>query len=229
MTTVLLPTALPGTSSPVDYCALPHLSNSDLTCLRDEQLGGFKAIQPLAQPQIIGAVVSQLLPDRSPARLVPGQAGGGISLLESLRHDPFCGRYLRQAERNRVVLFTDPATGLACKARLDVVHTSPKRQNALILDVKTTNARTQAQFLQSCYALDYDRQAAFYLDSLRLADTGEWQTTKRFQFVFIGVNQQAPQRLFVVEATSLPGFVEYGRKKYRFWLRKWQETNGLPD
>ena len=89
------------------------------------------------------------------------------------------------------MLFTDPTTQLACKSRLDLVYTSPKRQNALIFDFKTTSARTQAQFLQSCYDYDYDRQAAFYLDSLRYADGHEWATTKRFRFVFIGVMKQS--------------------------------------
>ncbi len=215
--------------APVDYRALPRLSNSDLTRLREEQMAGMKVSSASAQPQAIQTVFSHFLPDLTPGRLMAGKSGEADSLLKSLRHDPFCGRYLRQAERNRVVLFTDPATGLPCKARLDLVHTSAKRQRVLVLDVKTTTARTQSEFLQSCFDFDYDRQAAFYLDSLRLADSGEWRMTKRFQFVFIGVSQHTPQRLFAVEATSLPGFVEYGRKKYRFWLRKWQKTNGLPD
>ncbi|RYF64329.1 MAG: hypothetical protein EOO39_26885, partial [Cytophagaceae bacterium] len=162
-------------------------------------------------------------------------------LMDAVRRDAFCRRYLRmaergrteqeaaEAERERIVLFTDPATKLACKSRLDLVYTSPKRQNTLIFDFKTTSACTQAQFLQSCYDYDYDRQAAFYLDSLRFADGHEWATTKRFRFVFVGVMKDKPHRLFAVDATSLPGFVEYGRKKYRFWLKKWQETSGLTD
>ena len=91
--------------------------------------------------------------------------------MQTIRQDAFCRRYLRLSERERIVLSTDPTTGIACKARLDMVYTSPKRQNALIIDIKTTSARTQAQFLDSCYTYDYDRQAAFYLDSLRHADS----------------------------------------------------------
>ena len=51
----------------------------------------------------------------------------------------------------------------------------------------------------------------------------EWATTRQFRFVFIGVMKQSPYRLFAVDATSIPGFMDYGRKKYRFWLRKWRE------
>ncbi|MEZ0542885.1 PD-(D/E)XK nuclease-like domain-containing protein [Fibrella arboris] len=246
----------------LDYRVLPRISNSDLTRIKEEQSGyqfsdtrrtssfGKSFHQHLLEPETIGTVLEQLLPDLTNDRLTSGQFdkldGGPTSgLMNAIRHDPFCRRYLRMAEQGdsgrstgqerasaaqeRIVLFTDPVTQLACKSRLDLVYTSPKRQNALIFDFKTTSARTQAQFLQSCYDYDYDRQAAFYLDSLRYADGHEWATTKQFRFVFVGVMKEKPHRLFAVEATSLPGFVEYGRKKYRFWLKKWQETSGLTD
>jgi hypothetical protein len=245
----------------LDYRALPRISNSDLTRIKEEQLGyqlsatrwatertrtfGKAFHQHLLEPETVGTVLEQLLPDLTNGRLTGSELNKLDGLMDAVRHDAFCRRYLRlaertqsghsarqeaaEAQRERVVLFTDPTTQLACKSRLDLVYTSPKRQNALIFDFKTTSARTQAQFLQSCYDYDYDRQAAFYLDSLRYADQHEWATTKRFRFVFIGVMKQKPHRLFAVDATSLPGFIEYGRKKYRFWLKKWQETNGLTD
>ena len=256
----------------LDYRALPRVSNSDLTRIKEEQLAyrpsanhwnsgpgtlasrdrqttGKAFHQHLLEPETVGTVLEQLLPDLTNNRLSSIESDRGVApghskqiLMEAVWRDPFCRRYLRmagqvgatgqngaKAERERVVLFTDPTTQLACKARLDLVYTSPKRQNALIFDFKTTSARTQAQFLQSCYDYDYDRQAAFYLDSLRFADGNEWATAKQVRLVFVGVMKQQPHRLFAVEATSLPGFVEYGRKKYRFWLKKWLETNGLTD
>ena len=268
----------------LDYRALPRVSNSDLTRIKEEQLAyrpsanrwntepgtacpdaagstnrdtrttGKAFHQHLLEPETVGTVLEQLLPDLTNNRLVSTQADNIFApnpprpdpsrpdLMDAVWRDPFCRRYLRMAgqvgatdqstaksERERVVLFTDPATQLACKTRLDLVYTSPKGQNALIFDFKTTSARTQAQFLQSCYDYDYDRQAAFYLDSLRFADGNEWATTKQARFLFVGVMKQQPHRLFAVEATSLPGFIDYGRKKYRFWLKKWLETNGLTD
>lgn len=221
-----------------DYRALSRIANSDLTRLKEEQFAknspsgkpqaqfiSEKALefgrvfhQHLQEPESIGTVMAQLLPD-----LLPADTAKRQTLMHIIRQDAFCRQYLRQSERERVVLFTDPQTDLACKARLDMIYTSPKRRSALIIDVKTTSARTQAQFLQSCYQYEYDRQAAFYLDSLQYAETGEWQSTRQFRFVFIGVTKQTPHRLFAVDATALPGFVEYGRKKYRFWLRRWKE------
>nr|WP_293834042.1 PD-(D/E)XK nuclease-like domain-containing protein [uncultured Arsenicibacter sp.] len=239
-----------GTSA--DYRALPRVSNSDLTRLKEEHLGygslpsarfssekakafGRAFHQHLLEPETIGDVMGELLPD-----MAPKETQQLTSLMDTIYNDSFCKRYLQQAQKRRphmgealrehVVLFTDPVSQVECKARLDLVYTSPKRQNALVLDFKTTSARTQAQFLESCYTYDYDRQAAFYLDSLRHADAGvrSWVDTRRFRFIFVGVMKQRPYRLFAVEATSIPGFIEYGRKKYRFWLRKWQEEQESP-
>ena len=232
-----------------DYRALARVSNSDLTRLKEEHLGywsvpsarfisektkvfGRAFHQHLLEPETIGTVLEQLLPDlidpsdRPPAiadALAPAQTEQLNALMRTIRQDGFCRRYLRLSERERVVLFTEPTTGVACKARLDMVYTSPKRRNALVIDLKTTSARTQAQFLESCYRYDYDRQAAFYVDSLRYAQQNDWATTRQFRFVFIGVMKQRPHRLFAVDATSIPGFLDYGRKKYRFWLRKWRD------
>ncbi|MFD2570981.1 PD-(D/E)XK nuclease-like domain-containing protein [Spirosoma soli] len=225
-----------------DYRALQRVSNSDLTRLKEEHLGywsvpsarfipekakvfGRAFHQHLLEPETIGTVMQQLLPDMTPDNgvLAPKQTEQLATLMQTIRQDAFCRRYLRLSERERVVLFTDPVSQVACKSRLDMVYTSPKRRNALIIDVKTTSARTQSQFLESCYTYDYDRQAAFYIDSLRHADSADWATTRQFRFVFIGVMKQRPHRLFAVDATSIPNFIDYGRKKYRFWLRKWRE------
>jgi PDDEXK-like domain of unknown function (DUF3799) len=247
----------------MDYREIPRVSNSDLTRFKEEQLGfgpgrsippanlerakifGRAFHQHLLEPETIGAVLQQFLPDLLAPQLTDQDTAKLQTLTKTIKHDAFCQRYLRKAERERVVLWTDPHTRIECKSRLDVVYTSPKRRNALILDFKTTSARTQAQFLQSCYDYDYDRQAAFYLDGLlnaepvsaddtrnatnRLLFPGEWATTRQFRFVFVGIMKQSPNRIFAVDATSIPGFVDYGRKKYRFWLRKWQEENNKAD
>ncbi|GAB4011441.1 hypothetical protein GCM10028808_25010 [Spirosoma migulaei] len=229
------------------YRALPRVSNSDLTRLKEEHLGywstpstrfipektkvfGRAFHQHLLEPETVGTVLSQLLPDMTDMNaLAPAQTKQLQTLMQTIRQDGFCRRYLRQSDRERVVLSMEPTTGIPCKARLDLVYTSPKRRNALIIDLKTTSARTQAQFLESCYTYDYDRQAAFYVDSLRHADSGEWDATRQFRFVFVGVMKQRPHRLFAVDASSIPGFLDYGRKKYRFWLRKWQEERAQPE
>lgn len=227
---------------PSSYHLIPRVSNSDLTRLKEEYLGygtipsarwypetartfGRAFHSHLLEPESVGGVIRQLLPD-----LAPSDSDKLDTLTDRIRRDPFCRRYLNgTSQRERIVLFTDPETGVACKSRIDLLHTSPKRRSALILDFKTTSARSQSQFLQSCYDYDYDRQAAFYLDALRYAESGEWADTRRFRFVLIGVQKQRPNRLFAVEATDIPNFIDYGRKKYRFWLRKWNERQDEPE
>ena len=236
-----LPLVAPGD----EYRSISRVSNSDLTRLKEEHLGygvgtaparfnldkvkvfGRTFHQHLLEPETIGTVIQQFMPDLTPGSIVmpPEQVDKLDALMKTIRQDTFCRRYLRLSERERTVLSTDPTTGVACKARMDMVYTSSKRRNALVIDVKTTSARTQAQFLESCYTYDYDRQAAFYVDSLRNAETGEWAATRQFRFVFIGVMKQRPHRLFAVDATSIPNFMDYGRKKYRFWLRKWRDEH----
>ncbi len=243
----LIPSYQPLFNPGDEYRALSRVSNSDLTRLKEEHLGywsvpsarfipektkvfGRAFHQHLLEPETVGTVLSQFLPDLvdpliqpDTNALAPTQTKQLQALMQTIRQDGFCRRYLRLSERERIILSTEPTTGVPCKARLDMVYTSPKRRNAMVIDLKTTSARTQAQFLESCYTYDYDRQAAFYIDSLRYADGQEWATTKQFRFVFIGVMKQRPYRLFAVDATSIPGFMDYGRKKYRFWLRKWRE------
>ncbi len=203
----------------IDYRSIPRVSNSDLTRLKEECLGytspgrlvpqramqfGRAFHSHLLEPERIGGIIEQLLPDMKPV-----ESGRVEHLTEQVRRDSFCNRYLRKSERERVILFTDPITDID--------------EEGVHWDFKTTSARSQSQFLQSCYDYDYDRQAAFYIDSLRSADSQEWKQTRQIRFVLIGVQKQKPHRLFAVDATSIPDFVDYGRKKYRFWLRKWKE------
>ncbi|MCC5613475.1 hypothetical protein LC612_44185, partial [Nostoc sp. CHAB 5834] len=128
-------------SSSDEYRSLPRVSNSDLTRLKEEHLGygmgsgparfnldrakvfGRTFHQHLLEPETIGTVLQQLLPDLTPSAdaLGPEQMHKLSVLMKTIRQDTFCRRYLRQSERERVVLATDPTTGIACKARLDMV------------------------------------------------------------------------------------------------------------
>lgn len=88
-------------------------------------------------------------------------------------------------------------------------------KNSLIVDLKTTGQLTYEAFLQSCFDHDYDRQAAFYLDSIG---------GKRF--VSVGIQKKAPYDLFFFDASNEKNFIETGRKKYKALLRKWKEVVG---
>ncbi len=104
------------------------------------------------------------------------------------------------------VTWTDEATGLPCKALLDLQFPG------LVFDLKTTSAFSREQFAEQLAAFDYDRQAAFYLDGSG-ADA----------FGFVAVQKREPFDVFIVTHERDSAFVEQGRRKYRFLMKKWEE------
>lgn len=131
-------------------------------------------------------------------------------LVEKVKNETFCKRHLVNGIKEQIILFEDPTTLAKCKARLDLHTVSLKRQKKIIVDFKTTQAKDYAAFLRSLLEYDYDRQAAFYTDSIK-AET----------FVFIGIQKIKPYDLFFFEASKAPGFLQYGRKKYKVLLKKY--------
>ena len=104
------------------------------------------------------------------------------------------------------VTWTDEATGLPCKALLDLQFPG------LVFDLKTTSAFSREQFAEQLAAFDYDRQAAFYLDGSG-ADA----------FGFVAVQKREPFDVFIVTHDRDSAFIEQGRRKYRFLMKKWEE------
>jgi hypothetical protein len=132
------------------------------------------------------------------------------SLLErcirSLHQSPCCARLL-EGKREHEVYWTEFYTGIACKSKLDVLGTDT------VIDLKTTNARTQSEFEQNALRFEYDRQLAFYADSVCAS-----------RMVLIGISKKV-QKVFVLETTARSRFAEWGRAKYRFILLKIGELN----
>ena len=193
--------------SDVEYRRLPRVSNSDLTRLRDWLFGRERVLNTRAVT-LGRAVHERVLEPHKSSELPKGvQAEQVDALSRRLQmHDAF-QRYARTAEKECVKLFTDPDTGLDCKARLDLVY-----EKATVLDVKTTSCRTYSAFVQTCYEYDYDRQAAFYLDSVEGKD-----------FIFVGVQKVEPFNIYWFDASTEAGFIDYGRRKYKRLLHTWKE------
>ncbi len=194
------------------YYDIKRVSNSDLTRLKYQLMGMEYRFSEKAYS--FGSVLHEML-------LEPGSFGGIPStvdhklintLFDQVAADKTCRWYLQYSRKEAVQFFEDSDTGLPCKAKLDMVY-----RNHTILDFKTTSCRNYAEFVRRCQEYDYDRQAAFYLDAVG---------AKRF--IFVGIQKVKPFNLFHFEATAHPGFVEYGRRKYKFLLRKWKE-NQLPN
>ena len=126
--------------------------------------------------------------------------------IATLHQYPCCARLL-EGKREHEVYWTEFYTGIACKSKLDVLGTDT------VIDLKTTNARTQFEFEQNALRFEYDRQMAFYADSVCAR-----------KMMLIGISKKV-QKVFVVETTANSSFAEWGRAKYRFILLKIGELN----
>ncbi|WP_298359812.1 PD-(D/E)XK nuclease-like domain-containing protein [Runella sp.] len=193
-----------------NYRQIPAISNSDLTEFKNHLFGrsNFKPQKAFD----FGTALHEMILE--PKKRTQAPAHVDIDLVQHLsqqvRADKFCQWILQFASKEQVHLFTDSKTELPCKTKLDLNF-----QNRLIVDLKTTSQTSYERFMKSCLDYDYDRQAAFYLDSV-----------KAKRFIFIGIAKKAPHGLYFFEADH--DFIAAGRKKYQALLRKWREYDYVP-
>jgi hypothetical protein len=194
----------PGESS---YYSVKRISNSDLDLARHLVMGTphYKPRAALRFGQALHEAVLEAhkfdlthYPDVDAALLQ--------KCIHSLHQYPCCARLL-EGKREHEVYWTEYYTKIACKSKLDVLGTDT------VIDLKTTNARTQAEFEQNALRFEYDRQLAFYADSVCAR-----------KMVLIGISKKV-QKVFVLETTARSSFAEWGRAKYRFILLKIQQLN----
>jgi hypothetical protein len=126
--------------------------------------------------------------------------------LYRIRQDPEC-MHLLEGSREQEVYWEDSYTGVACKGKLDVLG-----QNRVV-DLKTTSARSEKEFRACILRYEYDRQMAFYADSVQASE-----------ITLIGVSKTR-DRLFVVHTNHRSELITLGRAKYRFILTKIKELD----
>ncbi|GAB3715770.1 hypothetical protein GCM10027592_56470 [Spirosoma flavus] len=195
----------------MDYRSLPRISNSDLSEFRDH-IFGYRPYKP-AKAMQFGSALHELILERPGQQIEPVPNVADTldrkllhNLANQVHRDKFCRWALRFSRKETVQLWEDAGTGLLLKSKLDVVH-----KNHLVIDFKSTSQPTFAGFLRSLTTYSYDRQAAFYLDSLGAS-----------RFVFVGVQKVKPFHIWTVEYRATGTFIETGRKKYRALLREWK-------
>ena len=198
----------------MNYRSIPRISNSDLTEFKDFIFGEVreKPVKAFA----FGSALHELILEPQTILDLPDNVD--LSLVQMLarvaRNDRFLSWALRFSKKETVQLWSDPATGLALKSKLDIVHKA-----RLVVDIKSTSCRSFADFMASCNRYDYDRQAAFYLDAIGGT-----------RFAFVAVQKVKPYNVWTVEHHTAGSFIESGRKKYRKLLREWKnhELTGQP-
>lgn len=121
------------------------------------------------------------------------------------------------------IVWTDPATGVPCKGKLDLWG---RRDGVpLIVDLKSCGDANTEAFSRQIADFMYQLQAAFYLDGLSIALGGE--LVENFQFIAIEKEPPfacAPYHLHQED-------IALGRAQYRQALAKWKfchEANAWP-
>jgi exodeoxyribonuclease VIII len=84
--------------------------------------------------------------------------------------------------------FEDEKTGLACKARIDILDTNGKH----VVDIKTTADASMYGFSRSCAKFLYHLQAAFYLRAASGHSKGIDAYKDGWRFTIIAVETSAP-------------------------------------
>lgn len=100
----------------------------------------------------------------------------------------------------------DPATGLLCRCRPDKLRKTEK--GVILVDLKTTEDASEAEFSRSIENFRYHVQAAFYSDGIEQA-LGE----RVAAFAFIAVEKKAPYAVACYQLADVD--VEDGREAYQ--------------
>ena len=100
----------------------------------------------------------------------------------------------------------DPATGLLCRFRPDKLRRTEK--GVVLVDLKSTEDASEAEFSRSIENFRYHVQAAFYSDGIEQA-LGERVTA----FAFIAVEKKAPYAVACYQLADVD--VEDGREAYQ--------------
>jgi len=126
---------------------------------------------------------------------------------------------LKEGIAEASIFFTDPETGIDCKARPDFFNAEN-----FIVDVKTTVNASPSAFGWSALKYRYHVQAAFYMDAFYHA-FGDYPAG----FVFVAIEKEPPYAVATYLAT--PDMLERGGSTYMRnlqTLRRCQETGEWP-
>ena len=190
------------------YRALPRISNSDLGKFEDIIFS--RPVKPLPIVAFsFGTAVHELILEPETIDKLPQNVD--IAKVQTLAKtfwaEPWLKWLLRFSRKEEIVLWTCPVTGLPLKSKLDIIL-----RGRTVYDIKTTSASSIEQFEKFAVQYGYDRQAAFYMDSI-----------KAKKFFFIALSKTKKNTVFIMEADS--SFIESGRRKYRKLLTTWKQQN----
>ena len=193
--------------------ALPHVSNTDLSNLKNELLGLTRQLNPVALAYGSHFHTAVLEPPHYQRTDERGIKWADLEqLARQVRRQRYCRDLLYRGQAEQSYTATHTATGVGVKLRPDLLVRSRAGRQLTLIDFKTTSSPDLPHFLTTIEKYDYDRQAALYLDVLGAT-----------RFLIIGVQKKAPHEVWRVELTATPALIEQGRKKYSRLLRCYAE------
>lgn len=192
-----------GSMTNNEYRALKRVSNSDLSKITG---------QSLDVPQSVFDFGSAVHESILEPHLNTVYENVNYDLVHKLRdsffENPFCEFVHQHSTKEEIVLWSKLETPL--KSKLDLIFGADRSE---VFDLKTTSASSESAFKQTIFEYNYDRQAAFYLDSIG-AKT----------FTFIGLSKtRKKDPVFIVQATAK--MIKDGRKQYEALLNYAKKNN----
>ena len=142
----------------MSYYQLQRISNSDLS-IAEHLLNGIPYQKPEAAFRLGGAFHELVLePEKFRAESCRELDFKLLyRMYRTVMANHFCKAALQASEKEKVILWQEPTTGIACKCKLDMIW--HKEEETTVLDLKTTAARSLPAFLEACQQYNYDRQA----------------------------------------------------------------------
>lgn len=136
--------------------------------------------------------------------LKPDEYAEACAMRDAIVRHPKAAEVLAACSMREASMFwTDPKTGLHCKARADAMSV----EHSVIADVKTCQDASDGAFMRDIVNYKYHWQAAMY------ADGAEAIAKKPFLFVFIAVEKAPPYGVAVYLISE--AFLAAGRKGYQ--------------
>jgi len=213
-------------SAPINYFDLPEVSSSDLGALKRTFYGLPDNRAELIKVFNFGSLVDAMLTERyllypvvMGLRTLDGQMVYftledwklAERLAATLAEDPVIRRLLPMAvgqyifRRTLDFIYEGEVYQIRGKCKFDLYARGIKTG----LDFKTTAATTRAQFIESIDFLDYDKQAAYYMDLGRVD-----------QYWIAGISKKNG-KIFKVAIERGDATHKAGVAKYTVWARRW--------
>lgn len=131
-------------------------------------------------------------------------------MLDAMTSTPFAKKLL-DGEHEKSFFWTDEDTDIACKCRPD----SYNERYGIIVDYKTCQSAEPRKFMNHSIDLNYDLQAAYYMDGISKC------LGKDFKFVFIAQEKTPPYAVSIFECSD--EYIKSGRDMYKTMLQTYKD------